>query len=178
MFKTITWNVNFQMAKVIHQLLAMLIALGAQSAYADEPLAPPSRTSAVSSNGKFTAVSDPKSQKTTVADSLGNKLWDFPGWHRSIFISDDGQSVAIGYDGLNLIPAYDANLELVTFWSNGKKVRTVKLYEIVPTASMLTRTTSHYYWGQIEGVGAKGRLVLVRSDGKRFSFNMSTGTTE
>lgn len=164
--------------KVICKLLLVILALGVQGANSDEPLTPPSKIRAVSGNGKFIAVSDPKLQKTLVTDSAGNKIWELPGWHRSIFISDDGQSVAIGYEGMNLIPTYDPNLELVAFWSNGVKIRAVKLSELFPTASGLKRTVSHYYWGQIEGIDKKGHLILTRHDGKQFLFDISTGMSK
>ncbi len=149
------------------------------SALADAPLPPPATFSQSSPSGKFTAVSDPSSGTTIVESASGKQLWQVTEWHRSLFLSDDGEHLAIGYDGLNLLPL-DApdSLEMISFWSRAGKIQSVPLRAIVPDRSILQRTVSHYAWGNIVGIDHDDRLVVTRIDGKVFRFNMSTGAAE
>jgi hypothetical protein len=149
------------------------------SALADSPLPPPAAFREISPSGKFAVVSDPSSGTKVIDAASGKQLWQVPGWHRSLFLSDDGEHLAIGYGGLNLVPI-DASdsLEMISFWSRGRKIRSVPLRAIVPNRSILQRTVSHYAWGNIAGIDHENRLVVKRVDGEVFRFNMSTGEVE
>ena len=146
---------------------------------ADSPLPSPAIQRVVSPSGKFAAVSDPSTRTTTVQSSAGDPLWRVPGWFRSVHVSDDGEHLATGYGGLNLIPlnAPDS-LELVTFWERGRKVNSVALGKLVPDRSILRRTTSHYEWGTISGIDSNNRLIVTRVDGRVFRFNVASGEEE
>jgi len=106
-------------------------------------------------------------------------LWKVPDWFRSMFVSNDGKHLAVGYDGLNLVPlSYVDSMELISFWDQGRKIKSVTLSEIVPDRTVLERTMSHYAWGDIEGVNDKDQLVVRRVDGQIFRFSMATGELE
>ena len=160
---------------------AIIVALCAYmgSALADAPLPPPATYREHSPSGKFAAISDASAGTTVVESASGRELWQVPGWHRSIFLSDDGEHLAIGYDGFDLLPL-DApdSLEMISFWSRGRKIKSVPLQAIVPDRSLLRRTVSHYAWGNIGGIDHNNRLIVTRIDGKVFRFNMSTGEAE
>jgi hypothetical protein len=105
--------------------------------------------------------------------------WSLPNWYRWIFVSNDGNYLVTGYDGMNLIPtAYADDLVILTFWNKGKEMRKVTLEEIAPQRSMLERTISHYYWGDIEGINENKKLIINRSDGKTLIYDVTTGLKE
>ena len=164
-------------SRAVPIVIALCMCFG--SALADAPLPPPDVYRELSPSGKFAVVSDPNSGTTIIESASGKQLWEVPGWHRSLFLSDDGEHLAIGYGGLNLLPL-DApdSLEMISFWSWGRKIRSVPLRAIVPDRSILQRTVSHYAWGNIGGIDNENRLIVKRIDGKVFRFNMSTGESE
>ena len=150
--------------------------LAFSNARGDEPLPPPSKVTVTSRNGAIRAVSDPKSG-TRVEDLKRRKiLWRLPRWHRSMFVANDGKHLVTGYAGLDLIPTgYTDELVLITFWHDGKKIREITVAEMFPDRHILRRTVSHYAWGRIDGIDARGRLKVKRVDGKTFYFDVSTG---
>jgi hypothetical protein len=157
-------------------VVLITVILGAE---ADSPLPPPKTVSFSSANGRFTAISDPINGTSVVESSSNTPLWHIPGWFRSLYLSDDGEHIAIGYGGLNLIPlnAPDS-LEMIAFWERGRKVKSVSLHEIVPDRSIMSRTVSHYCWGSIFRVNEKNQLVVIRNDNQVIFFNMNTGEQE
>ena len=83
-------------------------------AYADSPLPAPKRHTVCSSSGAVCAVSDPRTNDTRIVNhTSGKTLWSIPGWHRWLFLSDDGLFLAVGYAGMNLVPA-DADMDLLS----------------------------------------------------------------
>jgi hypothetical protein len=159
-------------------LVAVAILIAVCATRADTPLPPPTTVSAMSPSGHIRAISDPKAG-TRVEDVTQHKvLWSVPGWHRSLFVADDGKHLVTQYDGLNLIPTdFTDDLVLLTFWREGKKFREVTVKDFVPDHHVLEHTASHYYWGKVDGIDAQGRLKVERADGKIFFFDVSTGRT-
>ena len=148
-------------------------------AQADSPLPPSAVHRVVSPNGNFAVVSDPSRGTKLIESGSGNQLCELSGWFRSIYVSDDGEHFATGYDGLNLLPlTADDSLEVITFWRRCRKLKAVPLRAIVPDRSILQRSVSHYAWGNITGVDHRGHLVITRIDGRVFRFNMSSGEAE
>jgi len=173
-----TWT-RSDMRRCIQALLWVSVML-VRSAMGDSPLPAPTMTEVASPNGRFAAISDPKSTTTRVIEvATGRVLWKVPDWFRSMFVSNDGKHLAVGYDGLNLVPlSYVDSMELISFWDQGRKIKSVTLSEIVPDRTVLERTMSHYAWGDIEGVNDKDQLVVRRVDGQIFRFSMATGELE
>ena len=155
-------------------ILAMVLAVS--TARGDEPLPPPTKVTVTSRNGAIRAVSDPESG-THVEDVRRRKiLWRLPSWHRSMFVADDSRHLVTGCAGLTLIPTdYTDELALITFWRDGKKIREATVAEMFPDRRLLKRTVSHYAWGRIDSIDARGRLKVERVDGKTFYFDVSTG---
>jgi hypothetical protein len=157
-------------------LTGSAIALAICGARGDEPLPPPSRIIATSPNGAIRAVCDPNAGTTIEDVERRAVLWRLPGWYRSVFVANDGKHFVTGYDGLNLLPRdFNDDLVLLTFWREGRKIREIRVRDLVPDHSILERTASHYYWGRIESIDAQGRLKVNRADGKTFFFDVTTG---
>ena len=157
-------------------LVMLAVTTAVCAGRADTPLPPPAVVSAMSPNGHMRVISDPRAG-TRVEDVKRNKvLWSIPGWHRSLFIADDGNHLVTQYDGLNLVPVdFNDDLVLLTFWRDGKKIRDVRIRDFVPDHHLLEPTASHYNWGTVEGIDGRGLLKVKRADGKVFLFNVSTG---
>lgn len=153
--------------------LAMFAVVAAQ---ADTPLPTPSAHEAISKNSAFVAISSPTNGTRVLNKATKQELWSMAGWFRWLFVSNDGNHVVTGYDGMNLIPIdYTDDLVLLTFWDKGREIRKVTLKEIVPSKAILTRTVSHYHWGTIVEINESGSLAVNRSDGKTLLFDVTTG---
>jgi hypothetical protein len=160
-----------------------LVIFFAAAAHADAPLSPPSKTSICNAANSVCVESDPgddKSSGRTVAARLdpgGKKttLWAMTGWFRSGALSADGRSF-VAYPG-NLVPRdIEADAPILTFYRDGKEVRRVPLRELVPDRRHLTRTVSHYHWGDVVGVDASGAtLEIALADGRVLRYDMATG---
>ena len=164
--------------KTVTQFITIFVLtlFAVSTVYADRALRPPATHEVVSRNNAFTVVSDPEKGTWVLDNATKQKRWSMAGWYRRIFVSNDGNYVVTGYNGINLIPlSYTDNLVLFTFWERGKEIRKVTLKEIVPDKSILLRTASHYLWGTISGINDKGELLIKRRDGKIFLFDVSTG---
>ena len=155
-------------------VLAFSLLLSLQAG-ADEPLPQPERYEVKSARGHFMAVSVPGGDTKILEAESRRELWLIPGWHRSIFVADDGRHAVTGPDGLNLLPLdFDENAPLFSFWQAGVAVKSINAKQFLPK-SALQRTVSHYHWGTVEGIDTKNRLVIRRADGKVFRFNVATG---
>ena len=162
-------------------LLAIaLVAFSIGKALADEPLPAPETKVVCSASGKFCVTSDLDAQATFLrVKSTRKLLWSVPGWHRWIFVSDDGQTIAIGYDGMNLVPR-DVTLSepIIYVYNNGRLVRTVVLGDFFKSVSELTPTVSHYAWGSIQGFNRSNQLVVALVNGTYAAFSARTGMRE
>lgn len=164
------------MRSLIGSIFLLSFLVVSLPAHADSPLDPPAKVIATSPDGFIIATSYPVSLVTKIENKEKKALWQIPGWHRWLFIANDGKHAVIGYDGMNLIPQdYNNHMVLISFWREGKKIRDVTLEEVVPKKAMLKKTTSHYHWGSIEGIDRKGRLVIKRADEKVLLYNLETG---
>jgi hypothetical protein len=159
-------------------LVAVAILMAVCAARADTPLPPPTKVTVMSPSGRIRVISDPKAGTRAEDVKRRKVLWSLPGWHRSLFVSDDGKHLVTQYDGLNLLPTdFTDDLVLLTFWREGRKVRDVHVRDFLPDRQMLARTVSHYHWGIVHGIDAQGRLKVERADGEIFLFDLSTGNT-
>ena len=144
---------------------------GIASALADTPLSPPQTYTVCSATKAFCATSDATADVTLVRDASGADLWRVAGWHRSIFVSDDGRYVAIGYPGLNLastsITLSDA---MVTFHDRAGVAGRVRLFQLYRDVSRMKRTASHYLWGSVVGFRRGNVLEIALADGRRLRF--------
>ena len=159
-----------------HALILTLIAL-ADSALADSPLLPPEKHTICSPNKSVCAASDPVENTTVISSQDGTKAsWKIPGWHRSFFVSDDGDSVVVGG---GLAPA-DVTLEepMLRFFNRGRLVRTVTLRDLYNNKSELTSTASHFVWYRTIKLNKANQLVVELVNGKTVAFAAKTGNVE
>ena len=165
------------MRHCVAPLILFLALCGPASA--DEPLRPPHLHTVCSASGAFCTTSDPAQETTVVASSSGEVLWSIPGWHRWLFVANDGESVVIGYDGMNLVPV-DVSLDepVLFFYDRGDLVRTVRLGDLYQRRSQLRRTASHFAWAHIPGFNGSDQLIVELVNGKKVAFSAKTGKRE
>ena len=160
--------------------IALLAAFLASPALADTPLPPPEKLTVCSADRNLCATSDPATNVTLVSPQApGQQSWSIPGWHRWLFLSDDGESVVVGYDGMNLVPV-DVTLSepVLFFYNRGRLVRTVKLDQLYQRKSQLRRTVSHFAWVHNIGFNSSNQFVVELVDGKNVAFAPKTGARE
>ena len=157
---------------------ALLLAAFATSAFADTPLRQPEKLTVCSSTKNLCAFSDPTSDTTVVSPADGS-TWVIPGWHRWLFVSDDRESVVVGYNGMNLVPV-DVTLKepVLFFYNRGTLVRTVTLGDLYKNKSQLRRTVSHYAWAHVVGLNKSNQLVVELVNGKKVAFAANTGAEQ
>ncbi len=146
-------------------------------AIADEPLPPPNRHTACSPSLKFCASSDPATATTTQhAKGSSKALWTIPAWHRWLLVSDDGESLVAGYDGMNLAQV-DVTLKepMFTFYHRGRLVRRVTLGELYRHKSQLQRTVSHLAWMRVAAFNGANQFVVELVDERKIAFDPRTG---
>lgn len=156
-------------------LAAILFSL-LDFARADEPLGPPERVITCSRSTAYCAESDPKTNRTKVFRRENSTvLWSIKGWHRWLFVTDDGSSVVVGYEGMNLIPIDSTlNLEVLRFYKRGKLVRFVRLGDLYKNKSQLKRTVSHLAWMYSISINQANLLVVELIDGRKIKFDLDT----
>jgi hypothetical protein len=146
-------------------------------ALADSPPEAPRLITLCSASGKFCASSDPKTHLTVVkAKSSEKVLWSIKGWHPSLAISNDGQSLVVGYSGGNLVPI-DVTLKepMLTFYQHEKIIRVVRLGDLYRSKSELTPTVSHLAWGTMSSIDQNNRIRVFLINGKQVTFDVKTG---
>lgn len=147
--------------------------------WADEPLPPPHRHTRCSPSGKACVTSDPEEgtfgHLPGAADS-GARRWSLSGWHRVMYLADDGEHLVTGHEGINLVPLRKPlGVEILAFWRRGKAVRAYRLSDLVASKKSLQRTASHYRWGSYEGFDAAGDFHVSTVEGVVLVFSPKTG---
>lgn len=165
---------------LLRRCLAAAAVLVPHIVRADAPLPPPAKVVQCSASGAVCAESDPATDRTVVRRrGVSQPLWSVHGWHRWLFVSNDGQSLVAAYDGLNLVPANsDLRLEVLRFYVRGKLVRTVRLGDLYADRSELVRTVSHLAWVRSIGVNRAEQLVVELMSGRKVALGMRSGQAE
>ena len=149
--------------------LALLCAV----AHADTPLPPPRAGTVCSPSENVCATTDPAAN-TTIARNRATQrvLWSLPGWHRWLFIADDGISAVVGYGGQNLLPL-DVRLSqpVLSFYRRGKLIRVVALGELYKQLADIPRTESHLAWVSSVGFNHQNQFMLTLPDGRMVTFS-------
>jgi hypothetical protein len=160
--------------------IALIAVFLAGPALADTPPLPPKKLIACSPARTLCATSDPATNVTLVSpQASGQKPWPIPGWHRWLFLSDDGESVVVGYDGMNLVPLdVTLNEPVLFFYNSGRLVRTIKLDQLYRSKSQLRRTVSHFAWVYSIGFNSSNQLVVELVNGKKVAFAPKSGARE
>jgi hypothetical protein len=158
------------------RLLGLPLAFVVSAVQADSPLPPPQRIISCSSSGEVCAESDPNTNVTTIRKRNADALWSFSGWHRWLFVAEDGRSVVVGYGGMNLVPsASDLQVEVLHFYNQGKLIRSVKLADLYSDRSQLVQTVSHLAWVHSIHVNRANQLVLELVTAGSKAFAMHSG---
>lgn len=178
-------------------LLAVTLCFRAGVAYADK-VGPPSSYLAASRDKKFVLV-----MISPRADGEGAEAWDIRAkYKRSGLYKNDGSTdpvwtvdeyfprVRVSSDGVHFVgitevqplasakPLVKENLQgqALTFFANGKAVRTYTVAELVDRPEKLRRSVSHYMWLDFAFVLEKeGQLELRTLDRNEFMFELKTG---
>jgi hypothetical protein len=132
--------------KTVAWILASVWVFAVGASLADEPPRAPAFKTICSTNGKYCAVMDPTGRTTSVRrmDGDGGQIWSMEGWFRVAALANDGDVLATGYDGVNLLPLdYSPDLKILTFFRRGVFVNSVTLKEVIGNPSVLKRTASH-----------------------------------
>ena len=160
--------------------LGLLLVLLAVPAIADTPLPPPEEQTTCSPSKKVCATSDPAKNLTTVSSKNSRQdHWTIPGWHRWLFVSDDGKSVVVGHNEMNLVSVEVTLKEPVLFFYNrGKLMRTVTLGDLYKRKSQLTRTVSHLAWVDNLSINRNNQLVVNLVTGRKLAFAVDTGQSQ
>jgi hypothetical protein len=148
--------------------------------YADAPLAPPTRQTIWSLNRHFFAIMDPGKQITTIyragPNGQADKIWSMYGWFRVASLSDDGNHLVAGYDGINLLPVvYDRQQVMLYFFERGELINHITLDRLIRDFSKLRRTVSHYSWGIYLGIDQDGYYVIQTDEGRKIRFDIKKG---
>lgn len=171
-------HLNFALSAMKLQCVYLLFVVSCtcQFACADSPLASPKKYTECSSSRKICATSDPKKNITHVSAIDSKNLWSIPGWHRWLIVADDGESAAVGFDGLNLVPVDITLQEPVLFiYNQGRLVRSVKLGDLYQSKSQLIRSSSHLYWVRSIVFNKSNKLVVNLANMKEIVFDGKTG---
>lgn len=166
--------------KGILPVLLLLLGLMARTLAADEPLPAPDYRAVCSQNGFFCALMDPGKKVTTVvrrhAGGISENLWSMPGWFRVAYLSNDGEYLVTGYDGVNLLPLnYRKDQVMLSFYDRGRLIRQVRLNEMITDFSKLEKSASHYQWGNTLGLNESDHLTVELPDKKWMMFDVRTG---
>ena len=158
-------------------LLVLLIALSVGPVLADTPLPPPKILKVCSADRNICAVSDPATNKTVISSVAPRQaLWTLPGWHRWLFVSDDGISAVAGYSGMNLVPL-NVTLDepVLFFYRRGKLVNSTRLGDLYKHKCQLQPTASHLAWADGGEFNDANQFVVTLVYGRRVAFSPSTG---
>jgi hypothetical protein len=158
------------------KIFIILALLCAVPALADSPLPLPSVQTTKSENKRFEVASDPKKGTRCIDLSTSKELWKLPDWYRWSFLCNDGRHFISAYGGLNLLSQnYKGSDVMLTFWRDGKIIKTITVDELIPNKKILRRTVSHYSWGSIPGITKNGLLEVLLEDGSKHYFDPTTG---
>ena len=144
--------------------LAVLLTQGILPARGDAPLPAPSEWRTC--NRPITHCARMTPEKDTVVYKVdrsftGTEIYRIQGWHRDVFLSDDGQYFASGYSGLNLVQLDATPMTvMLTVWKNGQPHMFVSLSQVLWSLTSLKRTVSHYSWGRNLGFNRDGFLEI------------------
>jgi hypothetical protein len=102
-----------------------------------------------------------------------------PAWHRQFFLSNDGDHLIVGPEGLSLLPLdLKVSDPLLIFMKRKAIVRIVPVGELFPGLSSLRRTASHLEWGRVVGISARDQLIVELVGGRRVAYGIGTGRIE
>ena len=149
----------------------MVLAFFVFGLVADSPREAASNKKVLSPNGRFYAIVDAAQKRTTVfqVSRPPRKVWEMPGWNAVTFLANDGDHLAVGYAGSNLLELNAKPDEpMVVLYHRGERVSTITLRQIVKDYKALPRTESHVAWGDYLGFDSHNQFLLRTNEGGTF----------
>lgn len=149
--------------------LILALWLGAAGAASAEPPRPPHSYTVCSPTERFCADVDAVKDVVRVYEKRTGRIrWKMPGWFNNVWLSEDGDVVALTLD--NVLPQYDAKLPVIGFFRRGRSAGKVRMGEVVPKNETIT-VVSGIDWGSCEGFGVDGRFSVMTPRGRRVYFS-------
>ena len=95
-----------------------------------------------------------------------------------MFVSDDGETAVVGFEGMNLVPPNSSlQLEVLRFYKRGKLIRSVRLADLYQDISQLQQTVSHRAWVNGIYVNGANQLIVELMSKQNIVFSMRSGET-
>ena len=156
------------------RLCCLLLALAVPRAHADGPQPPAADQVVRSPNGRCAARAEVAAAQVTIGGRApGGEavFWTVPGWHRVLLVGNDCRLLGVGYPGQNLLALgdRDAATAVMTFHREGGPVRVVRLGELYPDLTALSRTVSHWLW-HLGSEWNGSRWIVHTVDGRVLAF--------
>jgi hypothetical protein len=109
-------------------------------------------------------------------DGSTEPLWTVD-WYAGVDLTSDGvHLIRRGtWARLRRDETPDLDWEAVSFFANGRLLRTYKVGDLVDDPGRVKRTVSHYMWDQEGRVGVEFEYTITTLDGNRFVFDVRTG---
>jgi len=160
--------------------IIIALAISTVAVFADTPLGPPEVVNEWSEDHSAQAVSDPKTNQTTIStmdlDSAApdRVLWTYPEWFRHFQVAPGGAAIVV--QNADLLPLdASGDFVLLRFIVRGKVIRQVTISELLGRSPKLKRTASHLSWGRgLYGIDRNG-LVFVDTNAGFFIFQAEIG---
>ena len=148
-------------------ITSMALLCHAATAYGDTlPQVPtradsPSGVWVIERNGAYLSAFEHRTKRWTIFETQA-----------PLAITDDGTLIT-GDPGLGMIPYYDADLPVLTFYRNGLRNESVRLADVVSKEGT-EQTMSGFRWGQYEGLD-EGSYCLHTAAYDRRCFSVEHG---
>lgn len=168
---------------MVKYFLSMLIAVCwcCGLAVADQPPAMPEKKKVYSQNRKFYASMDYKLDRTTVYRNLQppdnpEMIWGMPGWFEVASLSNDGDTLVVGYPGNNLLDLNYRNHDvMLTIYRRGHEIAEFTLEDLIQDSGKLIPTASHYQWGTYLGFDEDGLYRVQTIEDRIVKFDVKKG---
>lgn len=110
-------------------------------------------------------------------DGSAEPLWTVDWYAHGVYVTPDGVHLIRpgpwAWLQRDRMPALD--VEALSFFANGRLLRTYKVAELVDDSARVERSVSHYRWQQEGRVSGEFEYTLTTLDGNRFVFDIRTG---
>ncbi|HJZ56558.1 MAG TPA: hypothetical protein VKE74_16450, partial [Gemmataceae bacterium] len=110
-------------------------------------------------------------------DGSTEPLWTVDWYAYGVHLTSDGVHLIRpgGWGRLRADMTPDFDSEAVSFFANGRLLRTYRIGELVDDLDPFERSASHFRWQQEGRVGGEFAYTITTLDGNRFVFDVRTG---
>src|SRR5262245_22152645 len=110
-------------------------------------------------------------------DGSAEPIWTVDWYTHGVHLTPDGVHLIRpgpwAWLGDDKMP--DLDVEAVSFFANGRLLRTYRVRELVDAPGRFERSVSHYRWQQDGRVSGESEYTITTLDGNRFVFDVRTG---